>query len=123
MATPIEIALRPVAQQVSSYRANREHPRAPFPIELWQKLTKLALVYGTSVVAKQAAVDHTTLAAHVRKLQPEEPEFVECVVTGEAPGFAATVEVKTASGERMRIQASNLKTGDLSQLLREFLGR
>ena len=123
MATPIEIALRPVAQQVSSYRANREHPRAPFPIELWQKLTKLALVYGTSVVAKQAAVDQTTLASHVRKLQPEEPEFIECTETGEAPGFAATVEVKTVSGERMRIQASNLKTADLSQLLRDFLGR
>ena len=57
----MEIALRPVVQQIRSYRANREHPRAPFPVEIWQNLSKLAVRYGTSEVAKQARVDPATL--------------------------------------------------------------
>ena len=119
----MEIALRPVAQQVSSYRANREHPRAPFPTELWQNLSKLALIYGTAAVAKQAKVDQTTLASHVRKLQSEETDFIECTVTGEPPGFVATVEIQKPNGELLRMQAPNLRATDLSQLIREFLGR
>lgn len=123
MATPLEIALRPVAHKVSSHRASREHPRAPFPVEIWQDLAKLAQVHGTSLVAKHARVDTTTLASHVRKMEPVEPEFIECVVAGGAVGLAATVEVETRAGEVMRIQAPNLKLSDLSQLLKEFLGR
>lgn len=123
MATPMETALRPVVQQIRSYRANREHPRAPFPVEIWQSLSKLAVLYGTSEVAKQARVDPTTLASHVRKLQPAEPEFIEFMVAAEPAGSAATVEVETRGGDIMRIQASSLKIADLSHLLKEFLGR
>lgn len=119
----METALRPVVQQIRSYRANREHPRAPFPVEIWQSLSKLAVLYGTSEVAKQARVDPTTLASHVRKLQPAEPEFIEFMVAAEPAGSAATVEVETRGGDIMRIQASSLKIADLSHLLKEFLGR
>jgi len=123
MATPLEIALRPVAHQVSSYRANREHPRAPFPVEIWQNLSKLAQVYGTAAVAKQARVDATTLASHVRKLQTAEPDFIECMVGSGPVGFAAKVEVETRGGDVMRIESSSFTVSDLSHLLKEFLVR
>lgn len=123
MATTLEMALRSVVQQIQSYRANREHPRAPFPAEIWQNLSQLAQVHGTSEVAKHARVDQTTLASHVSKLQAQGPEFVECVVSSEPATFAATIEFESRVGERMRIQAPNLRSSDLSLLLREFLAK
>ena len=51
----MEIALRPVVQHSESHCANRSHPRAPLPAGVWQKLSRLAQVYGISRVAKHAA--------------------------------------------------------------------
>lgn len=92
-------------------------------MEIWQSLGQMAQVYGTLEVAKHARVDPKTLAAHVRKLQNEGPEFIECgAAGGPAPSFAATVEIESRTGERLRIQA-NLTATDLSQFFREFLAR
>lgn len=119
----MEIDLRPVVRLVKQYRASREHARGPFPLEIWQKLSQMAQVYGTLEVAKHARVDPKTLASHVRKLQSEGPEFIECAATaGPTPSFAATVEVESLAGERLRIQA-NLTATELTQFFREFLAR
>jgi len=122
MATSMEIALRPVVQQIESHRATRSHSRAPFPAAVWQKLSRLAQVYGISKVAKHAGVCPTTLTAHVRR-ETGETDFIECVVAGESALPVATIEIESHLGERMRIQASSLKISDLSLLLRDFLGR
>jgi len=126
MATSFEITLRSVCEQVKEHRARRQHPKQPFPVEIWQELAQLAKVYGISKVAKQAEMDATTLASHVRKLQaetPDTPDFVECLVAGVPAAFETTIEVESRVGERLRIQASNLRTSDLTLLLREFLAR
>lgn len=118
----MEIALRPVVQQIESHRATREHSRAPFPAAIWQKLSRLAQVYGISRVAKHAGVSPTTLTAHLRR-QAVETDFIECVVADESPLLTATIELESHLGERMRIQASSVRISDLSQLVRDFLGR
>lgn len=123
MVTSMEVALRPLVQQVKAHRASRQQSRAPFPVEIWRNLSEMAQVYGVSEVAKHARVDPTTLAAHVRKLPAREPEFVECVVAArESASCAVTIEVESHRGERMRIQA-NLNSPALSQLVMDFLAR
>lgn len=122
MATSLETALRALAAEIKSHRANRESRRAPFPADVWQKLAQLARTHGTSVVAKGVKVDSRTLQSHVRSLEPGQAEFIECKVT--TPVICVTtVEVESRHGERMRIQGSNLIGSDLSLLLREFLAR
>lgn len=119
----MQLALRPIVAAVKSHRANSGHSRAPFPIEVWQKLAQSALTYGTDEVAKYAKVDRRTLASHVSAMKSGQSDFVECFVTSDETGAVTTVEVESKLGERMRIHCPHLTGSDLVALMKEFLDR
>jgi hypothetical protein len=143
----LDLAVRPVAAEIAAHRANRERKRGAFPKEIWDKVVALAQSYGVVRVAKAAKVDGRSIRAHLEILGPpaslnEKPAsaatevnveprdgrasqtFVECLVDAARPDHSAwTIEVESALGDRMRIQAPSLKSSDLPLLMRGFLGR
>ena len=116
--------LRLAAVEVSSYRANRSHPQAPFPRELWRKLAKLAQLHGVEQVAKVAQVAVGTLRGHVSFLPvaPDPVEFVECFVADRQP-LGVKIGLESRSGDRMSIETSGLGVAELGLLVRDFLMR
>jgi hypothetical protein len=136
----LELAVKPVAAQIAAHRANREQSRGAFPKDIWEKAVALARDYGVVKVAKAAKLDGRSLRAQLEvlgapvSLTAKSPapagdvnvpqSFVECLVGAEGTDHVAwTIEVESASGDRMRIQAPNFKSSDLPLLIRGLLGR
>jgi len=123
MKTPSK-ELRLAASEVSSYRANRSYPQAPFPPELWRKLAQLAQLHGVEKVAQVAQVAVGTLRGHVSALPvaPASVDFVECFVA-DRQLLDVKIGLESRSGDRMSIEAPGLGVAELGLLVREFLSR
>lgn len=141
----LDLAVKSVVDEIAVHRAGRERKRGgAFPKDIWDKLVALANAYGAARVARATRVDGRSLRARMEapddlvslkknsavdmnvapKGDRAAQNFVECWVGADGPSkMAWTIEVESALGERMRIQASNFKNSDLPLLIRGFLGR
>ncbi|MEE4605963.1 MAG: hypothetical protein V2J65_32110 [Desulfobacteraceae bacterium] len=118
-------SLTQVKEQFKTWRQTRKSPR-PIPAELWAAAAGLTAKHSISQIAKELALDYTSLKNRVAvkkktnaaKMSPA--DFIEVNLEPPAAAAECIVEMQDIRGAKMRMHFRGKTDFDLLQLAKAF---
>ena len=118
----MEQELEKLNRFLTQWRATHRAP-TPLPTKVWTKAAMIAEYMGPSATSKALRLDYRTLREKMgRTTTPPPPEFVEVFQPFHVQTAAldCILEVQSANGSKLRVEAKGLPVVELTAIVRDF---